>query len=256
MNDYRTLVAATALLALGCTSHGMRFDDVGFARNVKLNNRDAEYRVRYAAGTKEIISQSWRINNFKQPITEMPPRLKENAEYELWLDLSGDGNTTSIGDYPLYDLELIHKEHDGRIYLRTIPLGYGQSTKALDVLMDRYIGSLAASGSVTTLGALVRAAVGPRYVAEIVASGKTQLNGLDAFEATVYLADTDVIKLDPAARQQRMRIVMARPKWKVYYGSRMIPVVVVAAYTNRIERFADSEADFKTFLGSLELKVR
>ena len=260
------LVLGLVALACGPTGRGAVSAD-GFRHN------DYGYRV-LPVKDGGLMAESWKLDNFYEDSekdvqsgqTKKFVKPKDGKEWvvEYELDHDGDGEVDSKVEELIYDLRFEHREHDGVIFLRTIPLSTDMKEKKLSVLMDRYVEGIAGAGyEVVSLNSRVRLLLEKRYAAALVSKNATTLAGRDAFMAILDVANTDQLKIDPKARKERVELVILHTDF-VYKHQGVnkdikpteYPVLMFAGYANTPDEFAAGEGEFHDFLRRIEIDER
>ena len=89
---------------------------------------------------------------------------------------------------------------------------------------------------------------------KLVAGKDTTIGGFAAYDATIEIANTDQLKLDPERRQGKLRVILVRTPYLYLFGSKtMLPTLLVLGYYNRPADFDASLPDFERFLTLVRL---
>lgn len=250
----RFLVAILCLLFVGCgPPHRGSVTAEGYS------HRAYRYRV-VSLENGHLMPENWKFDNYYQKDGRLT--VKDSPDYVIEYELDGDGD----GDFELkarehrYDLKFDHLVHDGTVLVRTIPISADLAHKKLSVLMDRYVEGIAKAGY-----ELVQFAPGRtvmlerRYAAAVVEEVPAKLAGLDALVVTLDVANLDQVKVDPSARAERVRLVLAhtpfryKRRQKTQEENAEFPVVMLVAYGNQPEEFDAGLPDFEHFLERIEI---
>jgi hypothetical protein len=259
-----------------------------FASRGYLHERYA-LEVLAPSGDGALLPPSWRLDNYyiKTPSTpgagvsaEAEPqasapadstslkylRPKTSDEYttRYELDYDGDGEWDMTVKEPTFALRFLHSQHDGRIFVRTMPLSVDQGEKRLDVLLHRYVEHMAGAGyELVEMNEERTAVIEKRYAAVLVGERPIRLANQDAHLALIDVANLDQIKVDPTARKERVEILLAHTPF-VYETRRRstateprtlvsFPVLLVIGYVNQPEYFAEGQKDFHDFANRLAI---
>lgn len=250
---------ALALTSLGCQPARGPVNAGGY-RHGKY-----DYGVSSVKGG-QLLPRGWQLDNFSRDRNgHMRP--KDGGVYSTTylLDANADGAyEEEYTDYT-YDLRFVHLEHDGVIFLRTIPVSSDMQRKKLPVLMGRYVDRLAgAKYDVASLPDGSSVMEEKRYAAKVVTTSPSTLAGLEAFSATLDIANLDQLEVDPDARSLRLQVVFlhtpfqAKMEVQERRGIRDIalPVVMFAGYANQPAAFDAALPDFHDFLGRITIGGR
>lgn len=141
----RSIAFALALLALSCVPKSGRLE----------SNRFQHDRYPYAIfyetpGHPDApFGSSWRVDNYAESTDRRHvPKQESGYIIERTYDLNGDGRGDFERAEQLYDLLLVHRSKNARMWVRTLPLSAQASEEALSVLAKRYADTMAASGEI------------------------------------------------------------------------------------------------------------
>jgi hypothetical protein len=212
----------------------------------------------------QLMAPPWKIDNFYIPPGAKSLQPKNSDEYvlEYQLDLEGDGEFETRVDELTYDLRFEHLEHDGVIFLRTIPLSSDMKQKKLSVLMERYVEAIAGAGyEVVALNASSTMVLERRYAAVVIERGAARLAGLDAYIVTLDVANTEHLKVDPNARKQRVQLVLLHTPFKYHpryaeQAETSFPVAMFIGYANQPEEYDAGLPAFHDFLRRIVIGER
>jgi hypothetical protein len=206
-----------------------------------------------------LMSGEWKLDNFylkKEKLIE-----KDAAEYVISyrLDKNGDGEFETQAKQHLFDLRFENLVHDGVIFLRTFPISTDLGQKKLSVLMHDYIEGIAGGGyEVVQLNSEEEIVIEKRYAASIDSQGPAELAGLPAYVATLSVANTEQLKVDPNARAQRVQLVLLHTRFVYTHGAKgheaTFPVLLLAGYANQPDDFDAGLVDFQNLLNRVVLE--
>ena len=228
-----------------------------------FSHNDYAYRV-VAQKDGSFLPESWKLDNYYGGSGALKPKAGKEWIVEYSLDSDGDEEADFKVEELIYDLRFEHLEHDGVIFLRTIPISADMKQKKLSVLMERYVEGIAGAGyEVVTLNSQSQLLVEKRYAAAIVAKSPTKLAGRDAYVALLDVANVDQLKIDPNARKERVELVLLHTDFGYITTSNnqtvksaTFPVIMFAGYANKPEEFEAGQKDFHDFLGRIEIDKR
>jgi hypothetical protein len=218
-----------------------------------------------------IVGGYWQVDNFytRNNINNRPTwTAKDGPAYltSYRIDNDGDGEFESSVRANVYDLRFTHVQHDGVIFLRTVPISQNQQNKRLDVLLHRYVEGIAGAGyEVTALDDSTVDVVEKRFAATIVREGQATIGALPAYAATIDIKNLDQLRADPSAKGTSVELVLAHTSFS-YVARRAgttqmgaeiapqeFPVLLIAGYSNRHGDFAESLPEFRAFLSQIRL---
>jgi hypothetical protein len=243
-------IGAAALVVVGmagCQSSGM-FDATAF------HSRTYPYTIRYADPEEHaLLSSDWVVENYYADASGKPTTSKRGRAYRKSRDIElADGHTVSR-DFDVYDVMLVHRASDAVIWLRSIPLSPRQPGINLRVLAAEYADGMSGSGFYATdLGpARVESQT---YASRVLTGQPVMVAGLEAYEATLEVANVDQLKLDPTSRAAMIRVVFVRTPFKTEasMNSDGLPVLWMIGYANNPVDFEAQAPDFTRFLGLVD----
>jgi hypothetical protein len=246
------LIVAVVLIASGCGASRPKsgFDTQGYY------NGPYGYRVVHAVDSK--LDGNWLLDNFYMRRGRLEEKDGDSYLIEYALDTTGDGEGDRLEKLPVYDLRYKHKQRDAVIWLRTFPVSQELREKELRVLLQRYVEEVAGAGyEAVQLRANRYIVKENRYAAEILAEGPARLAGVEAYEATIEVANVDRLQLDRDRREIRVRLVLARPGFSYDVENRRqrkkigFPVLLLAGYANLPGDFDGDLPAFESLLGQV-----
>ncbi len=205
-----------------------------------------------------LMGNEWKLDNFYVKRKELIEKDAKDYIVTLELDNDGDGEFETKAKQHTYDLRFENLVHDGVIFLRTIPISNDLGQKKLSVLMHDYVEAIAGGGyEVVQLNPQDRIMIEKRYAAAVESQGPGQLAGLPAHVATLSVANTEQLKVDPNARKQRVQLVLLHTRFaytsKIKAKEVKFPVLLLAGYANQPEDFDAGVAEFHAFLSRVVL---
>ena len=249
------LVLVAALLACGRkqTSSPAAVTAAGYRHGTYY------YHVQ-AAPDGRLMPPAWNLDNFQTGQKDLKPKTGGIYMTNYELDVDGDGKFESIQGVPTYDLRFKHAEDAGVIFLRTIPISQDMGAKNLRVMMTDFVEGVAGAGyEVVSLNQGSQVVVEKRYAAAVVDEGPAELAGVEAYFATMDVANLDQVKVDPKARKDRVQLVILHTKFS-YQPPRNVskqptqfPVLMVLGYANQEQDFARGLPEFHDLLGRVAI---
>lgn len=236
------------LLVTGCAK-GAHFREDAFYHDT------FPYRVMNAEAGALRPTEAWRIRNYQLGKHGEPLKPKRGGEVEFRFDTDNDGTFESKRRLPRYDVLLTHRNDDGQIWVRTVPLSAENSETDLAILARRFVEAVAGEGSLTvTLQDGASATAGARLATRVLDAHKGRLDDIEAYEVIFEIANVDQLKLDPNSRWQRVRLIFSRPdSFQYSVGRATYSVMILLGYENFPEAFAEGNKDFERLLGRVDL---
>lgn len=238
---------------MGCRQQAAKsgFDHAGYT------NGPHGYRVVATADSK--LTNDWLLDNYYTRGTRLVLKDGDAYQVEYQLDTDGDGQGDQSETLPLYDLRYKHRQRDAVIWLRTFPISTDLREKELRVLLHRYVDEVAGAGyEAVQLHANRHIVSEKRYAAEVLEEGNASLAGVEAYEATIEVANVDRLKLEENRREVRVRLVLARPGFSIdvtRLGKRPVsfPVLLLAGYANLPGDFEQDSPAFESLLQQIAI---
>jgi hypothetical protein len=261
--------------ATGCTPTPGVLGPTGF------DQRLFGYHVAYTNPRgRSFLGPDWRVDNFTWdgPTQEWTPKDGPNYEAIRELDEDDDGKISADEKHkePIYDLRLTHVHDHGVLWIKAHPLTVRDSQRDLDVEIADYADSLAGRGAFYQGSVFSLEHVKTReYTTFVTDKSAAAVAGLSGTIATVEVAESSRLQLDPAYRSAKIRVCMAKityivPKsngpqpprshWPVVscekdnmrWCERAVGLLVIG-YVNEADRFEAHLADYNTFLSEITL---
>jgi hypothetical protein len=243
-----SVVAVGLAGVLGCQSSG-------FFEATAFRSRLYPYTIRYAdPEDRALLSSDWVVENFYADATGKPTTSKTGRLYQKDREIELADGHTSRRTFDVYDVLLVHRASDAVIWMRSIPLSPRQSGLNLRVMAEQYAEGLSGSGFYATdLGH--RMVESQTYASHMLTSRPVMVAGLEAFEATLEVANVDQLKLDPASRAALIRVVFVHTPFATEtrgVDSEKLPVMWMIGYSNNPIDFEAQAPDFVRFLGLID----
>ncbi|MFZ5893318.1 MAG: hypothetical protein ACOY0T_19820 [Myxococcota bacterium] len=229
-----------------------RFDARGYI------NKDYAYRVLGPAPS--LLGGDWIVDNFYESKGRW--REKDGPAYRIQyeFDTDGDGSLDTKRELPLYDLRFKHRRHNASVWLRATPFSTEWRERELRVLVQAYVDSIAGGGYEAARVEHDRVRVEERrFAAEFVERAPARLAGLDAYDATIDVANLDQIRLTPTERKTRVRLVFVNlpTNFQTYRNGApgvALPLVLIVGYANSPGEFSADMNDFENLLDRIEIQ--
>ncbi len=221
-------------------------------------NAAYEYSVA-ALPDGNLMSPEWKLDNYYLKRKQLVEKDSKDYVVTFELDKEGDGEYETKAKQYLYDLRFKNLVHDGTIFVRTIPISTDLGQKKLSVLMQNYIEAIAGGGyEVVQLNPQDRIVIEKRYAAAVDDQGPATLAGLPAHVATLSVANTEQLKVDPKARAERVQLVLMHTRF-VYHpkGTNkkvVFPVLLLAGYANQPDDFDAGLVEFHQLLNRVVIE--
>jgi hypothetical protein len=234
------------------------FDPTGFRHD------KGAYTVRALDGqTGDLMPASWQIDNYYESssrygINERKLLPKKGADYEstLFVDVDGDGENEDLGTVLTFDLRFAHRNNDGIVWLRTVPIPHKLRDKDLRVLARSYMESIAGTNYevVQFEGRLYQTTQERTYATSMLQSANGRLAGQEAYSVTFDITNVDQFQVSKNKTERRVRLVLVRAPFQVEYKRKDMPVLMIAGYANLAEDFDASQGDFDGFLQRISFR--
>jgi hypothetical protein len=245
-------LAAAAVFGLSCL---LGCQSSGFFEASAFRSTKYPYTIRYAdPEERALLSSDWVVENYYADGSGKPTTSKMGRQYQKDREIELASGHTTVRSFDVYDVLLVHRASDAVIWLRSIPLSPRQSGLNLRVAAEQYAEGLSGSGFYAT-------DLGPRrveaqtYASHMTSGRPVMVAGLEAYEATLEVANVDQLKLDPAGRAAMIRVVFVRTPFTTdphSEGSEKLPVMWMIGYANNPTDFEAQSADFVRFLGLID----
>jgi hypothetical protein len=201
-----------------------------------------------------LMSPAWLLDNYFVELGKTKPKASSAYKTEYALDINGDGVVDNRPSALLYDLKFKHRQRDGLVVLRTFPISIDQKDRELRVIMQDLVDDVAGAGyEAIRINDEHRRVEEKRDAASIIDRAPATLAGLEAYAATIDVANVDQLKLTPEARRVRVRLVVARTPFrytpKNISNKASFPVLMLAEYASLPEDYERDLPDFLDLLG-------
>jgi hypothetical protein len=213
------------------------------------------YRVLHAEGGQLAPSVDWSLDNYQLDDAGQPVKPKSGPDYEhtLELDSDDDGTTDVSKTVASYDLLFRNRKTDGRIWVRSPPIGLELRNTELRLLARKYVESIAGGGAVSVDLRAGKVTIEPRYAIKYVSVAEATLDDHPAIEATFDMATLEQATVDPNVASERVRVVVVRPSFHFRASDVDFPVLFLAGYSNRPEDFERELPAFDQLLDRIQL---
>ena len=206
----------------------------------------------------QIIADGWFLDNY------YGGKQKKGNQYEIEyeLDANGDGQYEVAVDEYVYELRFKHREHDGVIFLRTIPLDERQRSKRLSVLLGQYVEAVAGAGyELVKLNNERDIVVEKRYAAIVASESDATLADRPAYYAHLEIGNLDRLRLDPDADKKQLVLVLAHTDFQFrplggIASMASFPVLLLVGYANKSEEYEEGLPAFRDFLDRIVIDGR
>ncbi|MCH2110768.1 MAG: hypothetical protein MK135_15720 [Polyangiaceae bacterium] len=228
---------------------------------------EAHYEVQ-ATKTGGFGGDDWRLVNYvESKDINGNPMLKPKHARGYTTVYSFDENNDGTADFKLerqvYDLEFEHKEHDGWMFLRSIPLSTDDGGRRLDVFLMRYLSALSSEGYRAEQFAGEVEITSRNHAAQVIKKWVSTWGERPSLTALIEVKNIDQLKMDPDAPGRKLLVTYAfsprplRQNTSAAFGSaangRKLPLLLFAVYTNWDEHFAESTLDYFDFLDRVKI---
>lgn len=253
----------TALMSNACATTQATWTDSGFAQ------KDYGWAVTYKdPQAKRLLSPDWQLDNWAPDPYSGELKPKDHGEYvaERREDENRDGviDQTEKEKVFVFDLKLVSARDNGVIWVQTFPMQPLDAGRELDVVLSNYADSLSGTGLYAQATPdSIEQPKARQFTAVIASRQRTRLGPHDAIDAVIEIADTAQIRLNPAYRAGKIRVVLAKFQYLTPYepltGARAKspwPVVrqngetkfkksavLLIGYRNDVEHFQPSALD-------------
>lgn len=250
-------VVAGGLCGCGGGLRSGRLDPSGFV------HQHYEYGIAPLADGS--LLGSWQVQNFQPEggrrfgVSKVGP----DWIYRPLVDLDGNGTPEEAAEEPIFDLFLQNPSDAGEIWVRTLPLGSVRARTDLRVLARMYADAIAGAG-------LRAIRVSPdhvevverRFATRQIGARRGLIDGREAYEMTIEVANVDQLELDRTARWVRARILIIRTQlaWHPWAGTPRrlephLPVFMVVGYSNLPEDFDGGLSDFASLVSRIRFQT-
>jgi hypothetical protein len=212
---------SAAALSFACASAGCAKTTAGLLGPGGYSQPVYGYRIDYTnPDARSFLGPDWRVDNFAWDDTVGKWKPKDGPNYVATreLDEDNDGKIASGEKHaePIYDLRLTNARDDGVIWVKAHPLARHQTARELDVELNDYADSLSGTGAYYQGSVFAVEHVKTRqFTTFVVAPEKRSVAGLDGLIATVEVAETTRLQLEPTYRSAKIRVFLAKIRYQV-----------------------------------------
>jgi hypothetical protein len=274
---------AAAALMFSAASSGCTPVAPGVLSPTGFNQPDYGYRIEYAAPTaRSFLGSDWRVDNFAEDETgAWKAKDGENYVAVREIDENDDGkiSNSEMHKEPIYDLRLTNVRDDGVIWVKAHPVAHQNANRDLDVELNSYAESLSGTGAYYQGSVFsVEHVKSRQFTTFVVGQENRKVAGLDGIVATVEVAETARVQLDPAYRTAKIRVFLAKisylrklsplldadgnPKWPSVWPQVKCSAegtdtceqrtgILVVGYVNAASRFEQHLPEYDTFLSKI-----
>jgi hypothetical protein len=266
----RPIVKLTLLLSCicplmgACATSSAAFGPSGYEQTA------FHYQIRYADSKAQRLlgGKDWRLDNLIWDDTIQGWSHKKGSTY-TWTraqDTDQDGTISAQEQHEegVFDLRFVHTRDQSVIWTKAHPLLLNDAGQDLDVILENYAEQLSGEG-LYTAGTIFSAATlkTRKFVSFIVDRAPLQIGPNLAVVATIELAETERLRMEPAHRSSMVRIVFTKLAYQNRMDDRSVPgaqeetvrcgsstcnrgiVLLVAGYYNDAAHFPDHLGEFE-----------
>jgi hypothetical protein len=225
------------------------------------------YRIAYPpkAG-QQVLGGDWRLDNL---IWDQNAGFvaKAGPEYRFFreTDQDGDGKISVEEQHEeaIHDLRFVNARDGGVIWSKAHPLLFKDAAQDLDIALENYAQDLSGEGYYAA-GNIFSAEIvkARKYVSFIVERGPIQIGPNLGVVATIELAETEQLRLDPNHRSSRLKVVFTKLAYQNPLDSKAVPgmpkrgikcgsdhceqgiALLVLGYYNEAAHFAEHVGEF------------
>jgi hypothetical protein len=214
------------------------------------------YRIAYAS-PGNLLGDGWLLDNYDDK-----KQLKSGGRYATTqlIDTNGDGALNYERKTPTYDLRFESRYDAGIIWIRTFPVSTALKERKLAALLDAYLESISGTDYevVFVNSKAYRTTAAQRYAARVIEQEPVMLGKVEALEARVELVNLDQNALSDEAGKTLLSVVLAMTpyQYEIASGATTLPVLFVAAYSNRPVDFESGLKDFRGLVKRVEMPTR
>lgn len=245
--DIAWVLGVVSLALSGCAPvRSGTFDSMGF-RHLNL-----EYRV--VPDATGALAGDWTIDNYRPGFQEL--KSGDDNVRALLRDVDGDGDLDDLGAYPVDDLRFRSVRTAGVMWVRSIPLPTSLGGTELRVLARLFVDSITGVGlQVVELRPGAVRGVARRYATRDVQTHAGALDGREAFQVRFEVASVDQAQAGGDARWERAHLVFIRANLVARFGYQLLPVLIVAGYSNLPDDFDREAHAFHSLLSRIQLET-
>jgi hypothetical protein len=245
-------------LGLGCAHIGKsraHFDQAGFHAGGEA------YAIGYAQPQSwRLLSEDWQVDNYSYE-RGRPALEKTRGAYSVqlpWPDSDGEGIAMTTG---AYDLRLSHRESNGVIWVRALPLPAGLSGKRLRVLAEDWANHL--TGTLYQAQLVAAEERSNRLATKLLESEPVRVAGVAAYAVTFEVVDLDKRELDPDAKGTRVRALFVNAPLRKQlealtpgYPDLDVPALLFIGYANDDDDYDEGLADFERLVRAVHFPAK
>ena len=207
----------TALMGSACATTQATWTDSGFAQ------KDYGWSVAYKdPQAKRLLSPDWQLDNWAPDPYSGELKPKDHGEYvaERREDENRDGviDDNEKEKVFVFDLKLVSAHDNGVIWVQTFPMQPVNAQRELEVILSNYADSLSGTGLYAQATPdNIEQPKARQFTAVVASRQRTRLGPHDAVDAVIEIADTAQIRLNPAYRAAKIRVVLAKFQYLTPY---------------------------------------
>jgi hypothetical protein len=248
------LAVCCVVTATGCATTGS-FTDTGF---VGANHA---YTVAYLdASARRLVPPDWILENFTEDSRGRPDVMKTEGAYTAKVDWTWDDGSSSKVRFVIHDLRFGHRNSDGNLWVRALPIPPDLEHKSLKVLAERWVNNLNGTVYEFTFGASVEA---KRVATKLLESKASVVSTRPAHTVVFDLVNLDQLQLDANAPRTRVRaIFVAAPLRKKLCAADALacgnfpdaPAVLFVGFSVNAEAFDAQVPRFDAFVEQISIQ--
>jgi hypothetical protein len=239
------------------------------------------YRVGYADPSQQrLMGAEWRLDNLRLDTVNKQWVDKDGPDYkfERQLDENGDGviSAWEVRKEAIFDLRLVNVRDSGVIWIKAHPLAHEDAARELDVILKGYANELSGTGFYASTSVFSEVEVKTRqYISFVTRREPVTVGPNLGVLASIELAEVERLRLDPAHRASRLKVVFSKIAYQRLVNARGFDApypptrwptakcgeglceqrcaLLVMGYINAIEHFDAHTAEFDGFLKQVTL---
>jgi hypothetical protein len=256
----------------GCATSGGTFGPNGYQQGTY------RYQVAFAKPQQQVLLDGdCRLDNLRMDEAQKKLVDKSGPDYVATrtLDEDGDGSISARERHEeaIYDLRFVNTRDGGVIWIKAHPMAPSEAALDLDVVLQGYADQLSGNGVYATTNVFSVEHPSTRQFISFVTGRDPVMVGPNlGVSATIELAETERLRLDPKHRASRLKVVLskmlfaaerptlaeqaAKPWPTTGCGGKLCekrPALLVAGYYNDVAHFDAHVPDFDRFLRQVML---